>query len=136
MLKEEGDGSLKPYIILASVLLFDQFSKVIVRNTTAYSVNTGTVFGLLQGNNLLFIIITVAVIAALLYYYRKLKEKSILNQSAIALITGGALSNLIDRVVFGGVIDYIDLKFWPSFNIADAALVAGMTIFFIGMKKK
>jgi signal peptidase II len=115
-------------IITAFVFVLDQLSKVVVREQGNYSINTGTIFGVFKDNNQLFIFITMAVIAALLYYYYTLKEKNKITTAAVALITAAGLSNLSDRIFLGGVIDYINLKIWPSFNIADTALILGAAL--------
>ncbi len=88
--------------------------------------NTGVAFGFLQGNNILLGIISLAV-AALIVYYRK-KVSDGIESAALALILGGTLSNLVDRMFRGEVVDYITLKWIPTFNIADAALTAGAVL--------
>lgn len=92
----------------------------------SYAQNTGLAFGLLPGNNLMLSIINAAV-AALIIFYRK-KLTNILEVIAAALILGGALSNLTDRLTRSYVIDYIALKGLPTFNVADAALTIGAAL--------
>lgn len=91
--------------------------------------NTGTVFGLFKGNNLFFIIvgfITVLIITIVLF---KSKEKILLFKLCLVLVLSGAISNLIDRLRFGYVIDYIDLSVWPVFNLADSAITVAVALF-------
>jgi len=91
--------------------------------------NTGTVFGLFKGNNLFFIIvgfITVLIITIVLF---KSKEKILLFKLCLVLVLSGAISNLIDRLRFGYVIDYIDLTIWPVFNLADSAITVAVALF-------
>lgn len=91
-----------------------------------YRTNTGIAFGVLQGNNLLLSIISVAVAALIIVYREKVKEG--IETAALALILGGTLSNLVDRIFRGAVIDYITIKGIPTFNLADAALTAGAAL--------
>lgn len=109
------------FLTAASVLALDQLSKYFVRRFFSYTTNTGIAFGLLQGYSLF---ITLIVFAALffLFYYRKTYPFS------FGLLFGGAMGNLIDRLVLGAVTDFIDVGFWPSFNLADSANTIGMTL--------
>ena len=80
---------------------------------------------MLQGTTDALIWVTVIVLGAILYYHDMIaKEDNVLHIS-VTSIFGGALANLIDRIRLGYVIDFIDLKIWPSFNIADAAITIG-----------
>ena len=91
--------------------------------------NTGIAFGFLKDQGLIFIVIPIVAIFLLIfniYYYRQ-NEKA-LNRVYIvgfSLILGGAIGNLIDRIVYGHVIDFIDFRVWPVFNIADSAITIG-----------
>lgn len=84
--------------------------------------NTGMAFGLFAGNNNILIIINILVVIALVLFvkFNCRAEKYIV--LAYGLILGGAASNLWDRCFYGGVIDYIDFKIWPVFNIADTSI--------------
>lgn len=66
--------------------------------------------------------------AIVLYYHFKIPLRDKLTQIALALILGGSLSNFIDRLFMGYVIDMIDIRFWPVFNIADSLIVIGVGI--------
>lgn len=68
-----------------------------------------------------------AVVAALIIFYRN-RAKEAAEKAAMALILGGTLSNLIDRIFRGAVMDYIIISDFPAFNIADAALTAGAAL--------
>ncbi len=92
--------------------------------------NTGAAFGLFQGQSfLLTIIASVGVIALLLYalffHHRFPFLENRLGKLALGLVLGGTVGNLIDRIYFGYVTDFIDFNFWPAFNIADSAIVVG-----------
>jgi signal peptidase II len=123
-------------LALISVAVIDRIAKVLAIMFLPYSVNTGTLFGMLQNTNLIFIFVAVAIMAGLLYWYFRFANESALNDTAAGLVMGGAIGNLVDRLAYGGVIDFIDLKIWPSFNIADSALVAGLCLLaFKNLKK-
>ena len=91
--------------------------------------NTGIAFGLFKDQGLVFVIIPIIAIILLvfnLYYFQQNKE--VLSQRyiiAFSLILGGAIGNLIDRIVAGHVIDFIDFRIWPVFNVADSAITIG-----------
>lgn len=133
----------KSFYFLASLLVvfMDQLTKYIARATITpfesiqilpflhlVSVrNTGAAFGMFKvfGNSAFVIISLAAIVFVLFLLLRGMEDKL-----ALALILGGAIGNLIDRIVFGNVTDFIDLfagRFhWPAFNIADTALTVGI----------
>ena len=95
--------------------------------------NRGAAFGLLQDQTALFVVVAVLVIAAILYWIPQLPGRARGIRLALGLQLGGALGNLIDRLRWGYVVDFIDLQFWPLhrwpvFNIADAAIVSGTAL--------
>lgn len=93
-------------------------------NVTYYK-NTGIAFGIPFPEGLLLgLIITLLVV--LVWYYRK--SRSVVVFLSLSLIIGGALSNLIDRIFRGAVIDYISVFVWPTFNLADVSITLGVLI--------
>ncbi|MFZ5591493.1 MAG: signal peptidase II, partial [Bacillota bacterium] len=72
-----------------------------------------------------FIAVSVLVVAGVTGYYLYKKPLPPAQQVALALICGGALGNLWDRSLYGEVIDFLHLSFWPVFNLADVAIVGG-----------
>ena len=94
--------------------------------------NTGIAFGFFKDQGIVFIIIPIIAVALLvfnIYYYRQNNEAlSRMYIVAFSLILGGAIGNLIDRIYFGYVIDFIDFRFWPVFNVADSAITIGAAI--------
>ena len=95
-----------------------------------YIRNAGAAFGLLQGQTLLFLVITVAVIVLILTYGRRAARHSPLLGFAFGLQLGGALGNLLDRLLYAQVIDFIAFHVWPFiFNVADASIVVGGALF-------
>lgn len=84
--------------------------------------------------NLAAIILSSIIIVILIYFFWQ-NIKNIFLAGSLILIISGALSNLLDRIKFGGVIDFIAFDFWPSFNLADAYIVTGsLLLFFIYFK--
>jgi len=95
--------------------------------------NIGAGFGILSGQNWLFIGAAILVFVLVIYFYPII----IYNKNLVfasAFIIGGTVGNMMDRLFFGHVIDFIDLSFWPTFNISDLALTIGTILLFIYMK--
>lgn len=129
--------------LIAAILFFDQLLKFLILKyltlTKSYDIvkgifsitptfNTGGGFGILPNQTIIFIvtsIITIIFIAYLLIS-RKIKEKVFIY--SISLILAGALGNLIDRIRFGAVVDFLDFKIWPVFNIADTSISIGVVL--------
>lgn len=133
----------KIYILGLVVILLDQASKLAVdfwmnHGQTipiiqgifhiTYVQNRGAAFGILAGQRLFFILVTFAVVVLLLVYARQIKDNPLL-QTAFGLQIGGAIGNLIDRMWHMYVIDFLDFRIWPVFNIADIAIVTGVALF-------
>lgn len=81
---------------------------------------------------MLFILITLGALGFIGFLYGKLPERQYWPATGMALIIGGAIGNLVDRIRLGKVTDFIDVHFysyhWPAFNIADSAITAGSVI--------
>lgn len=95
--------------------------------------NPGAAFGILADHSLrlpFFILVSVVAACGILWYLRKEKGGSLRLQLGLGLIFSGALGNLIDRIRFSEVIDFIDLHWyqyhWPAFNVADSAICVGV----------
>lgn len=120
-------------LLLIWLVAVDQLTKLLVRimapnvDTGIFSLhlltNTGASFSLFQGMNTTFIWISLIVIGGILYYWDKIEEY---NKLAMILILAGILGNFIDRVLLGHVIDFIDFKIWPVFNLADSCITIGI----------
>lgn len=93
-----------------------------------YVLNSGAAFGILENKTFFFIFIALAMLIAVLYFYPKIPHKSYLLRFGIGLLTGGAIGNVLDRINTGYVIDFFDFRIWPVFNIADIAIVCGVSI--------
>ena len=138
-------------IIALSVIILDQLTKFLVIKSMqlndsipiiksifhlTYIQNTGAAFGVLKGLNIFLMIFSIAVIGIILYYYKKIPEKDRLAQALTALILGGLAGNLIDRVRLGYVVDFLDFRIWPAFNVADSCITVGVIWLIIYLWKK
>jgi signal peptidase II len=99
--------------------------------------NRGAAFGILSDADLpyqsvLFSVVSIVALGAIAIYAWKLPVASRLPRTALALIMGGAVGNLLDRVRLGYVIDYVDVYWgrhhWPAFNVADSAISVGVAL--------
>lgn len=90
--------------------------------------NPGGAFGLLPQSTVYLIAASAVIAVVLLLYARTALAHSRLLTTALALLLGGALGNLVDRVRLGHVVDFIDLRVWPVFNIADIAITVGVAL--------
>ena len=92
--------------------------------------NTGSAFGLFANQAFLLALIAVVGLVVILLFYRYLSEHSVLAVLSLGLVFGGAVGNLIDRIRFGYVTDFVDVRLWygyhwPAFNVADSAITVG-----------
>jgi signal peptidase II len=90
--------------------------------------NTGAAFGLFPGGSTVFTVIALIFIAAIFVFYRYLPHHLGLVRLSLGLQLGGVVGNLMDRLRFGWVIDFIDLTFCPVFNVADGCIVVGVVV--------
>jgi signal peptidase II len=95
--------------------------------------NKGAAFGLFQSGGLIFTFIAIIVSIAIIYYYPRVPSSNVALRLALALQLGGALGNLIDRLVHGIVTDFISVGSFPVFNIADASISIGSAILIAAM---
>ena len=93
-----------------------------------YIENPGAAFGLFANQRLVFIVAGILVIAAACLMYRRLMSEKAIIRWGVALLLGGAVGNLIDRLRIGGVIDFLDFRIWPVFNIADIGICVGVAL--------
>ena len=93
-----------------------------------HGTNSGTAFGLFPNQTTLLIVVSLVAIGFLFYFYRAHAMPSLVLRFAIGLQLGGAFGNLIDRVLNGEVVDFIDVGPWPIFNLADSSIVVGIVI--------
>ena len=131
------------FLAASLVFVLDRIAKIAVASNMSYGqsikilpnifhftfiLNNGTAFGLFKGANAALAVLSVAVITLIIFYVLKNKTSGFVNSLALGLILGGALGNLFDRVRFGCVIDFLDFRVWPVFNVADSAITIGTVI--------
>ncbi len=141
--------------IVGAVLVLDQLTKYLVMKYIPWrrSVqlirgffdltnvqNPGAAFGILSGDHgtwrrAFFIVVTIIALAVIAFLIRTTRERLLI--ASFSLIAGGAIGNLVDRVRFGEVVDFIDWYYrsyhWPTFNIADSAISVGVGLLVIDM---
>ena len=93
-----------------------------------YVLNPGAAFGMLEHQRRFFILVALAAVLLGAAFYKKLQQESFLMRSGAGLLLGGAVGNLADRIQSGLVVDFLDFRIWPVFNIADIAICAGAGI--------
>ncbi|MGH9247395.1 MAG: signal peptidase II [Acidimicrobiales bacterium] len=103
--------------------------------------NTGTAFSLGAGRGGLVALLAIAVVAAMVWIGRSISSR--LGGVALGLVLGGAVGNLTDRVfraddglLSGAVVDFVDLQWWPVFNLADAAIVCGAVLLLVSSARE
>lgn len=125
-------------VVIAIVVILDQLSKWIVRQylttsitifqgfSLSYVTNSGAGFGILQNQTFILSVISIIVVVWLTLSVEKVSSK--LLHVSYALIVGGAIGNLIDRVIRKAVTDFITIWPIPSFNVADSAITIGAVL--------
>jgi len=140
--------------VCGGVLILDQITKWIVYAhlslhewipvssflSITFVMNKGAAFGFLSTapdgfRAFFFIVLSIVAMGVILFLYLKIEGRHVLKRLSFSLILGGASGNMIDRVRFGEVVDFIDLHIgryhWPAFNIADSAITIGVAILVI-----
>jgi signal peptidase II len=90
--------------------------------------NSGIAFGLFSSATAAVIVLTGVAIAWMLWYFARAGSRHPVLPVALGLVIGGSVSNLLDRVRLGYVTDFLDLRYWPAFNLADSFIVVGVCI--------
>ena len=125
---------------MATALVLDQLTKWIVIETLAvgeswpetglfrftHAWNTGTAFSLFQGQGDILTWVSLGAVGVLTWIYRSLESRSWVLKVAFGMQFGGAIGNIIDRIRLGHVTDFLDVGWWPVFNIADSSIVVGI----------
>lgn len=146
---------LKDYsvlLLIAGVIIaLDQWTKELVRTNLAIGEtwnplvwlspyariihwsNSGVAFGMFQGKGGIFLVVGIIVILAIIYYYPRISTQDWTLRLALGMQLAGALGNVIDRIRFGQVTDFISVGNFAVFNIADASISIGVAILFLGV---
>ena len=98
-----------------------------------YVENTGAAFGMMQNGNFLLIFVMLAIIAYIIISWRELCSYGSLVKWGAVFILAGAFGNLYDRILLGFVIDFLDFRVWPVFNVADSFITVGGCMFVISL---
>lgn len=145
------------YLIALGVILLDRVTKLAIVQALrlgqgipvvpgffdiVFVLNPGAAFGFLatlseQVRNPLFILISILAVILILFYHNRYLRSQRLVSVALGLVLGGALGNLIDRVHYGMVVDFLDVHLgpyhWPAFNVADSAISTGVGLMILDM---
>ena len=105
---------------------FSGFLKSFIR--VVHWENYGAAFGLFQGGGVVFGLLAAVVSLVIIIFYSRIPHEHVLMRVALAMQMGGALGNLIDRIRFGPVTDFIAVGTFPVFNIADASITVGVAL--------
>lgn len=137
-----------PAVLSILVIAVDQLVKMYVETTMhlgqsipviqdifhiTYALNPGAAFGILANQRILFVLIGAALLCGAAYFYGWLKRQDLLTRIGAGLLLGGAVGNLIDRVQSGLVVDFLDFRVWPVFNVADIAITVGAGLLIISV---
>ena len=128
--------------LAVAVIAFDQLTKHLVRAyidpgeavpedwpvRLVHVTNTGAAFGILQNQGAFLAVTSLIGIVAILLYYLYPPFEYWPMTAALALVLGGAISNLSDRIRLGKVTDFIDFPHYPAFNVADSSIVVGVVV--------
>lgn len=139
------------YWLAAALIFVDQYTKHLVRTQLPLNEswspfpwlapyarilrieNTGAAFGLFQSGGVLFTVIAVIVAAVIIYYAWRLPDGQWWIRIALGMQLGGAVGNLIDRLMFGTVTDFVSVGTFAIFNVADASISLGVALLAILM---
>ena len=129
------------YLFILLIILMDQWSKTLLTKVLtpgashpvienffhiSYVKNSGAAFSILQDKTLYLLVATVIIlILANIYFVMNLKKNPLIVSVALAMIIGGGIGNLLDRWRLGYVIDFIDFRVFPVFNVADIFVTLG-----------
>ena len=133
--------------VAGAALAADQMTKQIVASTLElgsevhvlgpFSIhhvhNSGIAFGLFASATSLVIVLTAFAIAWMLLFFARSGARHPVLPTALGLVIGGSLSNLVDRVRLGHVTDFLDVRYWPAFNLADSFIVVGVAVLFVAL---
>ena len=146
-----GENVLKVFIWGVALAIADQLLKKLFSGTMqlgesipvlpgifhlTYIQNPGAAFGLFENQTLFFIVIAAFLLAFLAFAYKELAAQGVWVRFGMSLLAGGAVGNLLDRVRLGAVIDYLDFRIWPIFNLADIGICLGAALIVWGLLRE
>lgn len=131
------------FILILVIIILDQMTKYMIYTNLdlyesipiienifhiTYTQNFGAAFSILQNQQILFIVISSIAVLIIFYILFSKRHLHKLLVYSLSLIAAGAIGNLIDRIRWGYVTDFLDFRVWPVFNVADMSIVAGTII--------
>jgi signal peptidase II len=114
--------------VVASQIRLDTAVKLIGPFSIRHVENSGIAFGLFSSATAIVIVLTTIAVVWMLVFFARSGARHPALPVALGLLIGGSVSNLVDRVRLGYVTDFLDLRWWPAFNLADASIVVGVFI--------
>ncbi|WP_031516121.1 signal peptidase II [Desulfofalx alkaliphila] len=114
------------YIVMTKLNLYQSIPVIENIFHITYIHNPGAAFGILANQTTVFIVVTVLVLLGIAFFYKHIKNEGLPVQLALGMVAGGAVGNLIDRIRYGEVVDFLDFRIWPVFNLADTFIVIGV----------
>jgi signal peptidase II len=133
--------------VVAAAVAGDQVTKYVVRSHlrvgesvnvlgpfTIHRVqNSGIAFGLFESATAIVTVLTALAVGWMLVFFARSGSRHPVLPAALGLLIGGSVSNLVDRVRLGHVTDFLDLRWWPAFNLADSFIVVGVAILLLAL---
>jgi signal peptidase II len=120
-------------LIVASELTLDEGLHVIGPFSIHHVQNSGIAFGLFASATPVVTALTALAVGWMLLFFARSGLRHPVLPVALGLLIGGSTSNLIDRIRLGHVTDFLDLRYWPAFNLADSFIVVGVGILFVAL---
>ena len=119
--------------LVSSQLALDDEAHVIGPLSIHHVQNSGIAFGLFASATPIVTALTAAAVGWMLFFFARSGARHPVLPVALGLLIGGSASNLIDRVRLGHVTDFIDVRYWPAFNLADSFIVSGVVILLVAL---
>jgi signal peptidase II len=120
-------------LIVASELTLDEGLHVLGPFSIHHVQNSGLAFGLFASATPIVTALTALAVGWMLLFFARSGSRHPVLPVALGLLIGGSTSNLIDRIRLGHVTDFLDLRYWPAFNLADSFIVVGVGILFVAL---
>ena len=120
-------------LIVSTQLAFDESLHVVGPFAIHHVQNSGIAFGLFSSATPVVTALTALAVGWMLVYFARSGARHPVLPVALGLLIGGSTSNLIDRIRLGHVTDFLDLRYWPAFNLADSFIVVGVAILFVAL---
>jgi signal peptidase II len=127
-----GADQLTKAIVTSRLDLYDEVH-VVGPFSIHHVTNSGIAFGLFASATSIVILLTSLAVAWMLYFFARSGSRHPILPVALGLVMGGSVSNLVDRIRLGHVTDFLDLRYWPAFNLADTFIVVGVAALLLAL---